>query len=72
MLVNPLFQAGDVLARKLRRGFFDPASLVLALSRGGVPVAYEIAQTLHADLRIAALEPLPHAETPETETTFAV
>jgi putative phosphoribosyl transferase len=56
MLVNPLFhdrfQAGDVLARKLRKVLIDPNPLVLGLPRGGVPVAYEIAQKLHADLDI--------------------
>src|SRR5437879_1974191 len=56
MLVNPLFQdriqAGRVLARKLRSVVFDANPLVLALPRGGVPVAYEIAQKLHTDLDI--------------------
>jgi putative phosphoribosyl transferase len=56
MLVNPLFhdrfQAGDVLARKLRKVLIDPNPLVLGLPRGCVPVAYEIAQKLHADLDI--------------------
>jgi putative phosphoribosyl transferase len=56
MLVNPLFhdrvEAGQILARKLRGLVLDPTPLVLALPRGGVPVAFEIAQVLHADLDI--------------------
>jgi len=56
MLVNPLFhdrfQAGDVLGRKLIKTLTDLNPLVLGLPRGGVPVAYEIAQKLHADLDI--------------------
>jgi len=56
MLVNPLFhdrvEAGEILARKLRGFVLDPTPLVLALPRGGVPVAFEIAQVLHADLDI--------------------
>ena len=56
MLVHPLFhdriEAGQVLARKLRSLVFDPKLLVLALPRGGVPVAFQIAQALQADLDI--------------------
>ena len=45
-------QAGDVLAQRLLRYRDDPAVVVLALPRGGVPVAFEVAQTLHAPLDV--------------------
>jgi putative phosphoribosyl transferase len=55
-MVNPLFHdrvhAGRVLGRRLRGVLFDAVPLVLALPRGGVPVAYELARTLHSDLDI--------------------
>jgi putative phosphoribosyl transferase len=56
MLITPLFQdrvqAGQVLARKLRRFVFDADTLVLALPRGGVPVAFQVAHALPAELDI--------------------
>jgi len=56
MFVNPLYrdrtEAGQILARRLRNLALDSNPLVLALPRGGVPVAFEIAQALHADLDI--------------------
>src|SRR5688572_17863387 len=56
MLANPLFhhriQAGRILARRLKGVVLDSNPLVLALPRGGVPVAFEIAQELNADLDI--------------------
>src|SRR5882757_3008186 len=46
------YEAGRILAGKLR-AFADPADLlVLALPRGGVPVAFEVAQSLHAPLDV--------------------
>jgi putative phosphoribosyl transferase len=56
MFESPIFrdrvQAGQLLAAKLRKegGLAHP--LVLALPRGGVPVAFEIAHDLHGDLDI--------------------
>ena len=44
--------AGRKLAGKLSAYAGDPDVLVLALPRGGVPVAYEIALALHAPLDI--------------------
>src|SRR5712691_9670366 len=56
MLMNPLFhdriEAGQLLARKLRSLGLDANPLVLALPRGGVPVAFQISQALPADLDI--------------------
>src|SRR5438874_4427374 len=48
------FEAGRVLAQELiARGYGNRSDvLVLALPRGGVPVAFEVAQALHAPLDI--------------------
>ncbi len=45
-------EAGKILAEQLRQYENDPNTLVLALPRGGVPVAYEIARALHLPLDI--------------------
>jgi len=56
MPVTPLFrdrtEAGRILARRLKALVADSDALVLALPRGGVPVGFEIAQALHADLDV--------------------
>src|SRR4051794_41877366 len=45
-------EAGRVLARELSEYADQPDLLVLALPRGGVPVAYEVAQALDAPLDV--------------------
>ena len=56
--------AGRQLAAELAlTGFTDP--VVLALPRGGVPVAYEVARTLHAPLDVVIVRKLGHPEQPE-------
>src|SRR3954453_10847775 len=45
-------EAGRFLAGKLTKYADRPDVLVLALPRGGVPVAYEVAQALHAPLDV--------------------
>src|SRR5437588_12145848 len=58
MTGTPLFrdriQAGKALAQELESkiAVTEPGPLILALPRGGVPVGFEIAQTLHADLDV--------------------
>ena len=46
------FDAGKVLASRLTTYANRPDVLVLALPRGGVPVAFEIAQALHVPLDV--------------------
>lgn len=43
-------QAGRMLAEQLLQYQTSPNLLVLGLPRGGIPVAYEVAKTLHAPL----------------------
>jgi putative phosphoribosyl transferase len=45
-------EAGQQLAAQLQAYANDPDILVLALPRGGVPVAFEIARSLHAPLDV--------------------
>jgi predicted phosphoribosyltransferase len=45
-------EAGQFLAQKLREYTDDPSVVVLALPRGGVPVAYEVARALNVPLDV--------------------
>ena len=51
-------EAGERLAQKLLRYRDDPDVVVLALPRGGVPVAFEVARTLHAPLDVFVVRKL--------------
>lgn len=51
-------QAGQLLARRLRRYAGRDDVIVLALPRGGVPVAYEIARALKAPLDVFVVRKL--------------
>lgn len=51
-------QAGRQLARLLRAHAGDPNTIVLALPRGGVPVAYEIARALRLALDVLVVRKL--------------
>lgn len=57
--------AGRLLAAQLQARAYDPAPIVLALPRGGVPVAYEIATALHAPLDIFLVRKLGVPTQPE-------
>src|SRR5262245_61178435 len=46
------YQAGKVLAQELKEYAHRPDVIVLALPRGGVPVAYEVATALHVPLEV--------------------
>ena len=50
--------AGEVLANKLLRYKARPDVVVLALPRGGVPVAFEVAQSLGAPLDVFVVRKL--------------
>lgn len=56
MPVQPLFrdriEAGRILGQRVRSAVPESDAVVLALPRGGVPVGFEVAQSLHADLDI--------------------
>src|SRR6516162_8118873 len=52
MLFRDRREAGCFLARKLRAHADRSDVLVLALPRGGVPVAFEVARALHAPMDI--------------------
>jgi putative phosphoribosyl transferase len=45
-------EAGRLLAKKLEKFAFDPEVLVLALPRGGVPVAFEVAKALNVPMDV--------------------
>lgn len=53
---NDRYEAGRVLAERLAEYADDPAAIVLALPRGGVPVAFQIAQRLHLPLDIVVVK----------------
>ncbi|MGN6812826.1 MAG: phosphoribosyltransferase [Thermomicrobiales bacterium] len=52
------YDAGRQLAELLTSHASDPALLVLALPRGGVPVAFEVARALHAPLDVLLVRKL--------------
>src|SRR5512146_3133845 len=58
MLFRDRIQAGQRLAEKLTAYADNPDVLILALPRGGVPVAYEVARTLHAPLDVFVVRKL--------------
>jgi putative phosphoribosyl transferase len=57
--------AGQLLAQRLSSYAGRPDVLVLALPRGGVPVAYEIARALHAPLDVWVVRKLGAPDQPE-------
>ena len=58
-------EAGRRLAERLRTYVGQPDLIVLGLPRGGVPVAYEIAQVLHAPLDVFVVRKLGVPGQPE-------
>ena len=52
MYFRDRFEAGQFLAQKLLKYRDEPDVLVLALPRGGVPVAFEVAKALEAPLDV--------------------
>lgn len=58
MLFKDRFDAGRLLASKLRSFANRPDTVVLALPRGGVPVGYEVAKALHVPLDVFVVRKL--------------
>src|SRR5262245_5176049 len=52
------FDAGRFLAKRLRHHANDHKAIVLALPRGGVPVAYEVARELNLPLDVFVVRKL--------------
>ena len=58
-------EAGRILAKKLLKYDGRPDVIVLALPRGGVPVAYEIARALDVPLDVFSVRKIGHPLHPE-------
>ena len=58
MLFQDRFDAGRLLASKLRPFANRSDTVVLALPRGGVPVGFEVAKALHAPLDVFVVRKL--------------
>jgi len=58
LLFRDRYDAGRVLARKLRSYAQRPDVVILALPRGGVPVGYEVARALGAPLDVFVVRKL--------------
>ncbi len=65
MVFRDRFEAGELLANKLLAYKNDPNTLVVALPRGGVPVAAVIAKRLHLPLDIFFVKKIPSPYNPE-------
>ena len=65
MVFSDRFEAGELLARKLALYRDDPDTIVVALPRGGVPVAQVIAKTLHLPMDIFFVKKIPSPYNPE-------
>ncbi len=65
MVFSDRFEAGELLARKLAVYRDDPDTIVVALPRGGVPVAQVIAKTLHLPMDIFFVKKIPSPYNPE-------
>jgi len=64
-------EAGTALARELvQRGYRDP--VVLALPRGGVPVAIEVARALHAPMDLVMVRKIGAPRQPELAVAAVV
>jgi len=63
MLFHDRREAGRVLASRLGRYAGRPDVVVLALPRGGVPVAFEVAQALGAPLDVFLVRKLVYPAT---------
>ena len=65
MIFNDRFEAGELLAEALKEYQNDPNTIVIALPRGGVPVAYVIAKRLGIPMDIFFVKKIPSPYNPE-------
>ncbi|SMC08748.1 phosphoribosyltransferase [Nitratiruptor tergarcus] len=65
MMFSDRFEAGELLAKELQEYREDPNTVVIALPRGGVPVAYVIAKQLDLPLDIFFVKKIPSPYNPE-------
>lgn len=65
-------EAGRLLARRLASHAWAPPVVVLALPRGGVPVALEVARTLHAPLDLLLVRKIGAPWQPELAVAAVV
>jgi len=65
MIFSDRFEAGELLALRLREYANDPDTIVIALPRGGVPVGYVIAKQLRLPLDIFFVKKIPSPYNPE-------
>ena len=65
MVFRDRFEAGEFVAQKLIKYANDPNTNVIALPRGGVPVAAVIAKRLHLPLDIFFVKKIPSPYNPE-------
>ena len=65
MRLHNRHQAGIQLARQLEAYADAPNTIILALPRGGVPVAFEIAKALHLPFDVFLVRKIGHPSNPE-------
>ncbi len=65
MIFSDRFEAGELLAQQLKEYANDPDTIVVALPRGGVPVAHVIAKQLGLPLDIFFVKKIPSPYNPE-------
>lgn len=53
-------EAGQLLANQLASKYKNKNALILCIPRGGIPVGYEIAMILNAELSVVITKKLPH------------
>jgi len=65
MIFSDRFEAGELLAQQLKEYANDPGTIVVALPRGGVPVAHVIAKQLELPMDIFFVKKIPSPYNPE-------